>query len=116
MRKKELNKEQVKDCAKELQLVSKKVDDVINEMMVLRGFVEQRFQEVEHKLIERTTIVITNGDNTPKEIVDRNKFFSDLYNRTRYSFFFQSVYKSLGTILTILLILNLVLTILSRIK
>jgi len=75
MRKKEPIKDKVEKHSKELQVVSKKVDDVINEMMILRGFVEQKFQEFENKLIERTTIIITNGDNSPKEIVDRNKFF-----------------------------------------
>jgi len=115
MRRKEPIKDKIEKHSKELQVISKKVDDVINEMMVLRGFVEQKFQEFENKLIERTTIVITNGDS-PKEIVDKNKFFSDLYNRTRYSFLFQTAYKSLGTILTILLILNLVITIIGRFK
>jgi hypothetical protein len=116
MRKKEPIKVEVEKHSKELQVITKKVDDVINEMMILRGFVEQKFQEFENKLVERTTIVITNGDNSPKEIVDRNKFFSDLYNRTRYSFLFQSIFKSLGTVLTILLILNLILTIIGRFK
>jgi len=96
--------------------LSTRVDRMSQELIEFKDVVTKKLNELENMIIRETTITINNGDGTPKEIVDKNKFFEDLYKRTRYNFIFQSLFKILGPLLTILLILNLIITIMEKFK